>query len=310
MSSPLRIAMLGMIPGNGHPWSWSALINGFEPSAMAKCPFPVIPAYLNQHSPERRMEGFAVTHIWTDDPADAPMVAAAARISHVVSSPTDVIGEVDAVIIATDNGADHARRARPFIEAGLPVFVDKPLAITVDELRQFRQWQAAGGKILSSSGLRYAPALEELKGKDWRWLTAVTANTWERYGIHALEPLFVLAGPGFIDARSESAPGSDLVHLRHQSGLQCTVAAIETAYGSSGVIQAYGETVQMECKMKDTYNAFRNQLLAVTSWFKSGEPPYPFQHTEELMAILIAAIRSRSTGERVPIQAVLDETAP
>ena len=43
MASPLRLAMLGMIPGNGHPYSWSAIVNGFDPAAMAACPYPVIP---------------------------------------------------------------------------------------------------------------------------------------------------------------------------------------------------------------------------------------------------------------------------
>ena len=42
----IRLAMLGMIEGNGHPYSWSAIVNGYNPEEMAKCPFPVIPQYL------------------------------------------------------------------------------------------------------------------------------------------------------------------------------------------------------------------------------------------------------------------------
>ena len=37
----------------------------------------------------------------------------------------------DELLIATDDGNDHVRRARPFVEAGLPVFVDKPMAINL-----------------------------------------------------------------------------------------------------------------------------------------------------------------------------------
>ena len=43
----LRFAMLGMIEGNGHPWSWSAIINGYDREKLAACPYPVIPQYLN-----------------------------------------------------------------------------------------------------------------------------------------------------------------------------------------------------------------------------------------------------------------------
>src|SRR5437762_816425 len=129
MKAELRLAMLGMIPGNGHPYSWSAIINGYDPKTMALCPYPTIPVYLGkQPLASVRIPGARVTHIWTDNAADAPKVAAAAKIEKVVARPEDVIGEVDAVIIATDDGNDHVRRAAPFISAGLLVFIDKPLA--------------------------------------------------------------------------------------------------------------------------------------------------------------------------------------
>src|SRR5581483_9612583 len=109
-----------------------------------------------------RVPGASVTHLWTDRAEEAPAVAAAALIPHVVRHPADVIGHVDAVFIATDDGFDHLARARPFVEAGLPVFVDKPLALTVPDLRAFIAWRRAGARILSSSGLRFAPELDGL----------------------------------------------------------------------------------------------------------------------------------------------------
>ena len=153
--------MLGMIEGNGHPYSWSAIVNGFDPAAMASCPYPAILDYLGKQRLETvNIPGAAVTHIWTDDPQDAPQVAAASLIPHVVGKPEDVIGQVDAAIIATDDGDDHVRRVKPFIEAGLPVFVDKPMATNVADLRQFIRWHEAGATILSTSGMRYSPEMQ------------------------------------------------------------------------------------------------------------------------------------------------------
>jgi hypothetical protein len=43
---PLRIAMICMIEGNGYPYFWSAIVNGFGPVAMQRCPFSAIRAYL------------------------------------------------------------------------------------------------------------------------------------------------------------------------------------------------------------------------------------------------------------------------
>ena len=74
----IRLAMLGMIEGNGHPYSWSAIVNGYNPQEMAKCPFPVIPQYLAEVPLNTmRISGARVTHVWTDDPAEAPKVARA-----------------------------------------------------------------------------------------------------------------------------------------------------------------------------------------------------------------------------------------
>jgi len=37
----IRIAMVGMVSENGHPYSWSAIINGeYDADAMADCGYP------------------------------------------------------------------------------------------------------------------------------------------------------------------------------------------------------------------------------------------------------------------------------
>ena len=43
----LRLGILGMTEGNGHPYSWSAMYNGYDRKYMDKCPFAAIPTYLN-----------------------------------------------------------------------------------------------------------------------------------------------------------------------------------------------------------------------------------------------------------------------
>lgn len=307
----LKLAMLGMIEGNGHPYSWSAIVNGYNPAEMAKCPYAAIPVYLGKQPLENvRIPGARVTHIWTDDPADAPKVAAASLIANVVSKPEDVIGQVDAVVIATDDGNDHVRRARPFIEAGLPVFIDKPMATNLDDLRQFVKWQHDGKVLLSTSGMRYAPEMKLSDGQrthlgELRWITSFTCKTWERYGIHALEAVYPLLGPGFVSAQTQHQAGSDIVHLRHQSGVQITLSAIHDAYGSFGAVHLYGTKGDLVLKLTDTYNAFRSQLVAFIDMLRTGQPPFDFAQTIELMSIIIAGIQSREqNGVPVPIAEV------
>ncbi len=300
---PLKLAMLGMIEGNGHPYSWSAIINGYDWEAMSTCPYPAILDYLGPPRDPSTV-GFddaAVTHVWTDNPAEAPSVAAASLIPNILDKPEDAIGQVDAVIIATDDGADHVRRCRPFIEAGLPIFIDKPMATTRDELDTLVDWQRQGNRILSSSGLRYDPDIARLREHlddlgELRWISAITAKTWERYGIHCLEPIYSVLGPGFTSIRMESDPGGDVAFLRHQSGTRVTIAAIHDAFGSFGKFQFCGTKSMSFLPHRDTYTAFRDQLRSFVDFLKTGERPFPFEHTIEMMEILIAGIRSRKEG--------------
>ncbi|MGH7943847.1 MAG: Gfo/Idh/MocA family protein [Opitutaceae bacterium] len=312
VNSPLRLAMLGMVPGNGHPYSWSAIVNGFDEAAMRICPYPTIAKYLGaQPAGSVGIAGVTVSHIWTDDPREAAGVAAASLIPHVVARPEDVIGQVDAVLISTDDGSDHVRRARPFIEADIPTFIDKPLATNIEDLRTFVGWEKAGRRILSSSGLRYAPELDSYIAKqavigDLRWISGVTCKTWERYGIHLLEPIFRILGPGFRSIRLETQPQLEVAHLLHASGIQVTLPVIYDGGATFGTIHVCGTAGQTTFHCVDTYTAFRRQLLSFVDYVRSGAPPCPFAETVELMAVLIAGLRSRAeNSRRVEISSIL-----
>jgi len=301
----IRIAMLGMVEGNGHPYSWSAIFNGYDKRAMKDCPFPAIPKYLDAEPPASfGIDGAHVTHIWCDNPQDAEEVAKASLIEHVVSNPTEVMGHVDAVIIPTDKGEEHLERARPFIDAGIPVFIDKPLTIVDDHLRRFIHWQRGGKPILSTSCMRYAKEFEIARKKQMmigepRLITMTTPKSWERYGIHALEGVYPFLEPGgFLDVLNSGSESSNIVHIRHESGVEILLAAIHDIYAAFGCLNIYGTEGVLTKKFEDTFFAFKAQLVAFVDYLKTGNLPFPFEETVELMRIVIAAIKSRDEGGR------------
>ncbi|MFZ5917368.1 MAG: Gfo/Idh/MocA family oxidoreductase [Chloroflexota bacterium] len=302
--SELRLAMLGMVDGNGHPYSWSAILNGYDPEVMRECPFAGIPEYLDKEPKETlQIHGARVTHIWTDDPTDAAHVARASLIPNVVERAEDVIGHVDAVIVATDKGHEHVARCRPFVEAGLPVFVDKPLTDNEPDLRQFVDWVAAGRRILSSSCMRYAKEFWPYRASthelgSLRLATITTPKSWERYGIHALEAIYPILGPGFVSARNSGTAARNIVHLKHRSGADAVVAAIGDMYGAFGVLTLGGTAGHVQVAFRDTFYAFKAQLQAFVDYLRTGCYPFPFDETVELMKIVIAGIRSREEGGR------------
>jgi hypothetical protein len=296
----IRLGILGLVEGNGHPYSWSAIFNGFDAEAMKKCPYSIIPQYLEKEPKENfGIPGAKITHIWTDDPKDARLVAKASLIPNIVSKSEDVIGEVDAVIIAADN--NHAERCRPFVEAGLPVFVDKPMVDDEDELRIFSKWINEGRAILSSSAMRYAkefkPYHQTKELGSLRFASITTPKSWERYGIHALEAIYPIFGPGFISARNSGSKDRNIVHFKHQSGADIAAIAINDMNGLA-VLNLHGTTGYISTAFQDTFFAFKSQLVDYVNYLQTGLRPFPYSETEELMKMIIAGIKSREEGGR------------
>ncbi len=303
----IRLAMLGMVDGNGHPYSWSAIINGrYDARVMADCGFPVIPQYLGAEPPENLgIPGARVTHVWCDDPADAAKIAKAAFIPNVVDRPEDVLGEVDAVIIPTDRGWEHVDRARPFIDAGLPLFIDKPLCDREEDLRQFIAWHDSGKAFLSTSAMHYAKefaaAREELSEAVGRLqlLTITTPKSWERYGIHALEAVYPMLEPGgWLSVANTGTESANIVHARHADGVDVVLAAVDGMYGAFCKLNAYGTAGSLSAAISDTFFAFKSQLDAFVDYLRTGRLPVPFEETVEMMKIIIAGIRSRQESGR------------
>lgn len=305
--APLRLALLGMVEGNGHPYSWGAILNGgFDREGMRRCGYPVIAQYL-EAEPAGRLgfPGVSVTHVWCDDPADGEAVAAAVGIPTVCTRPEEVIGQVDGVLITTDIGAEHVERVRPFIEAGIPAFIDKPMTDNFEDLKQFRAWKREGRRFLSSSAMRYARELTpHHAGRrdgalgELRLVTATSPKSWERYGIHALEAVYPILGPGFTAVRHSGDDRRNIVHLEHRCGADAVVVVTEDLYGGFGLFQVAGTKDSVQVRFRDTFTAFRDQLATFVDYLRSGKEPVPFSETDELMCLVIAALDSRSAGGR------------
>ena len=310
----IRLGIIGMTEGNGHPYSWSAIFNGYDEVKMtAECPFAGIPLYLNKEPKNTlRITGANVTHIYCDKRADAEHVAKCSLIPEVVARPEAMIGQVDAVIIATDIGSQHVERARPFVEAGIPLFIDKPLCDNTADLTTFRKWiKVDKAPILSSSAMRYKKELLPYRISthelgELRLVTAPMAKKWETYGIHALEAIYPIVGPGFISVQNLGTKDRNVVHMTHKDGIDIVIGCINgMAYG--GPVCLNGTSGSVAVKGGDTFYSFKSQLQAFIDYLRSGILPFPFEETEELMKLVIGGIVSREENNRKIILSEIGE---
>jgi hypothetical protein len=267
----LRFGILGMSEGNGHPYSWSAIFNGYDRTAMAACPFPIIPEYLSRQSfPADTIVDAAVTHVWTQDRQISEHIAAAALIERVVTDPCHMIGEVDAILLARDDAERHEEFATPFLQAGLPIYIDKPLALSVASAERLYALQKMDGQIFTCSALAYAKEFAPDAGAlaalgPLQRVEATTVKDWDRYAIHVIEPLYRLL------ANHHGVPQAGRVagNMRRQldlvwpSGLTGSVITLGTASGEISICLE-AEMGSLRLIFQDTFAAFRAALLHFT----------------------------------------------
>ena len=202
----VKLGVIGfMAESNGHPYSWSAIVNGgFNPDGMSGCGVRVkslywntINSYLTANRDTLGIEGAKVTHVWTQDREISDRISRTSLVENVVDNPEDMVGKVDAVLLERDDPDSHIPLAKPFLEAGIPIFIDKPLAVNRKDLEFFSAQHQAGKFFMSCSTMRYSPEARIVKQNisqlgDPRLATAVGTNDWLKYGVLLLEGLFSL----------------------------------------------------------------------------------------------------------------------
>jgi len=301
----INIAMLGWVDENHHPYSWSAIFNGdFDDQEMAQCGCPGVHEYLTANRDALGIAGARITHVWADDPQRAEHLSRSSLIPHVVETPQDVIGQVDAVLIPTDKGHEHLERARPFIEAGLPLFIDKPLTDRQDHLAQFVRWHDEGKPFMSCSGLRYSEDFEACRARvgevgDLRVITAAICKSWDSYGIHVAEGVYPFLEPGgWLSATNTGTKAANIVHARHASGVDVVFTVVHDLDVANGALNLMGNGGWLTAQHKINFRSFKILFEKFAHYLRTGEPPFPFEHTVELIKLIIAGIRSREEGGR------------
>lgn len=267
----IRLGILGMSEGNGHPYSWSAIFNGYEPSVMSECGFPGIPAYLaKQTFPQDCIHGAQVTQVWTQDRSLSRHIAQATFIHNVSNEPEDMIGQVDAVLLARDDAENHRRFAEPFIAAGIPIYVDKPFALSRQAAVDFFALETRPAQIFSCSALRFSremlltPQDIERIGGITR-ISAQVPKSWNKYAIHVIDPILKNCGPmdNICNVRARSfgldGGGTEVSFDWHDGTKTCEIRALGSEPSPISV-EYSGPNGALRTQFIDSFTAFKSAL--------------------------------------------------
>ncbi|WP_237391710.1 Gfo/Idh/MocA family protein [Paenibacillus dendrobii] len=235
---------------------------------------------------------------------------------HFYDTPEEVAEHSDAVMILTADGRRHTELFESVAAYGKPVFIDKPLALSLKDAEEICEIaQKNGIPLMSSSSLRYAEALTsersstesgKITGTDCYGPMAMepTQPGYFWYGIHSIEMMYAILGTGceYVTAVSADDPGSEELIIGEWSD-----GRIGTARGSRLSGTPFGAVihrekgqifVNMDASVKPFYASLLERVMEV--FHRKAETP-DMRITLEIIRFIEAANESRETGNKIKL---------
>jgi len=253
-----------------------------------------------------------VVAIFGVDPARTKEVATLGNVPRIVDRPEEMIGSVDAVLVVFRHGGLHRRYAEPFLRAGIPVFVDKPLAISPDDARALLDLAEANNTPLTSfSTLRYSRDMlafvkeaEEVGPVSLSVFSGPADRQSEYgglpfYGIHTVELAQALNGPGVISVHAVENKKNIVATLMYEDGRVTVLNFLGDAAYVFHML-AFGKKGHVG-RALDAGTCYKDGLEIVLAMVRTGKRPLERNELLEPVLILDAIERSLGTGKAVRV---------
>ncbi|WP_340023700.1 Gfo/Idh/MocA family oxidoreductase [Paenibacillus sp. FSL K6-1096] len=217
----------------------------------------------------------------------------------------------DAVMITSVSGRKHLEEFKAVAPFRKPVFIDKPLALTVRDAEEIgRLAERYGTPVMSASSLRFSPPLLEaarqLKTEGICGADAYGPMELEDsqpglfwYGIHAAEMLYAALGTGCTEVQAFTSPEHEFVTGSWSGGRFGTIRGSRTGNPGFGAALHGRQRTLTLSDGPDPQDKYAGTLRALLRFFRSGIPEVSLSATLEIIRFLEAANESRATGRRV-----------
>jgi len=224
----------------------------------------------------------------------------------VVETIPELLGMVDAVILTSVDGRTHLEQVKPVFAAGLRVFIDKPLAAELGEVKKIIELsKESGTPFFTASSLRFFPGITKLRNQaEYGEILCVDAYSpaslephhtdlyW--YGIHGVETLYSLMGPGCVKVSRTFNEDGEVVVGTWKDGRISTFRGLRK--GSHG----YGARIMTDkgAFASDPIDGslYRTLLEEVVKFLKGGDAPVSIEEMEEVFEFMTAAQQSSDQG--------------
>lgn len=219
----------------------------------------------------------------------------------IVDKIQDLCSQVDGILLESVDGRIHLPQMKEAVKCGKPIFIDKPMAASLeDALAIDKLAKAANVPWFSSSSLRYGE-IETLTQAPVKgalvWGPGPTEEhqpielPW--YGIHAVEMLYTLMGPGCVEVTQTSSADADVISGSWKDGRIGTVRVDRPYMRFGAVAFRANNDASVIPNIKVDYVPM---LAKVVDFIKTGKTPVPNEVTLKMFRFMDAAHRSKTSG--------------
>ena len=224
----------------------------------------------------------------------------------------ELCAHVDVIMLESVDGRPHLAQAKLVIKARKPLFIDKPMAASLqDVLEIYRLAKEAHVPVWSSSSLRYAKDSQAVRGGlIGKVQSAETYSPCELeehhpelfwYGIHGVEALFTVMGTGCESVRRGLAADGAIEVTGTWSGGRTGIYREDLAKKYHGL--AKGEKGEAPVGSFEGHFALAEQII---KFYQTGIAPVPPEETIEIFAFMTAAAESkRKDGAPVKLSDIM-----
>ncbi|MBM3265616.1 MAG: Gfo/Idh/MocA family oxidoreductase [candidate division Zixibacteria bacterium] len=254
-----------------------------------------------------------VVGVWGETSELAKAASERGGIPTVVETPEAFIGMVDGVVVDHRHASEHLPAAEALLEAGLPLFIDKPFCYRVEEGIAFlRRAKQRGVPVTSFSTVPKQGSFLTLSEKiaDLGAVYSVTTtgpcdihSQWGGvffYGIHQVDMLLRIAGYDASEAFVFRGAGKDHeATVRFESGC---VAVMHLIGSASPVfhVSVIGEKGRVDQEIGYDANPYLASIQRWVEMFRTGVEPETVEEILGPVALLEALEASVQQG--VPVR--------
>ena len=283
------------------------------------------PETMAQADPTKtRMTGMLITHVWDLDREGAEDFARTYRGVEVVDNYYDMVDKVDAIILDDFDSCLHFRDlARPYLEAGMPMFINRPFALNLDDARYMIELaKKHDAPIMSGSSFEYAPEVEQIKKRVAEiaplsgYAAANSMSDYPTHGIHGLWFAYACIGGG-VRSVSYQTPdwqnpnGIVVIEYEGRDGGKPFYGCVQEITGTWGWIRAFGKESFEQFIHSGSY-FWLPMILEMQKMFATRQMPESYEALYEKTQLFLAGFKSHLVcgGAPVAFTEIGDWTAP